>query len=104
MVNKLEDCIREFGNTNDVITDSAKVTLEDCNRSFQFADSVCTSMDELNRTVDVIVDNTEQMLAISQETTDKMQGYIELMRKTTDDMQVIEQSAYHTEESILSIL
>lgn len=77
--------------------------LEDCNRSFQFADSVCTSMDELNQTVDVIVDNTEQMLAISQETTDKMQGYIELMKKTTDDMQVIEQSAYQTEQSITSL-
>ncbi|MGN0495331.1 MAG: methyl-accepting chemotaxis protein [Lachnospiraceae bacterium] len=103
VVEKLENCIHEFGNTNDVITDSAKVTLEDCNSSFQFADSVCASMGELNQTVDVIVDNTEQMLAISQETTDKMQGYIELMEKTTDDMQVIEQSAYQTEQSITSL-
>lgn len=54
-------------------------------------------MGELNQTVDVIVENTEQMMAISQETTEKMQGYIELMEKTTGDMQVIEQSAYQTE-------
>lgn len=60
-------------------------------------------MGELNQTVDVIRDNTEQMLAISRETTDKMQGYIELMEKTTDDMQVIEQSAYQTEQSIKSL-
>lgn len=33
----------------------------------------------------------------------RMQGYIELMDKTTDDMHVIEQSAYHTEESIQSL-
>lgn len=103
VVEKLEKCICEFANTNEVITDSAKNTLEDCNSSFQFADSVCTSMDELNQTVDVIVDNTEQMLKISQETTEKMQGYIELMKKTTDDMQVIEQSAYQTERSIISL-
>lgn len=103
VVDKLEKCIHEFGNTNNVITESAKVTLDDCNSSFQFADSVCTSMGELNHTVDMIVDNTEQMLAISQETTDKMQGYIELMERTTDDMQVIEQSAYQTEQSITSL-
>lgn len=60
-------------------------------------------MGELNQTVDVIRDNTEQMLAISRKTTDKMQGYIELMEKTTDDMQVIEQSAYQTEQSIKSL-
>ncbi|MBO5239745.1 MAG: hypothetical protein J6B50_13425 [Lachnospiraceae bacterium] len=60
-------------------------------------------MGELNQTVDVIVENTEQMMAISQETTEKMQGYIELMEKTTGDMQVIEQSAYQTEQSITSL-
>lgn len=103
VVEKLEDCIHGFANTNDIITESAKATLEDCNSSFRFADSVCDSMGELNETVNVIVDNTEQMLAISQETSDKMQGYIELMGKTTDDMQVIENSARQTEESIASL-
>ena len=60
-------------------------------------------MDELNRTVNVIVDNTAQMVDISRETTEKMQGYIALMEKTTDDMQVIEQSAHQTEMSITSL-
>lgn len=103
VVEKLEGCIHGFGETNRVITDSAKVTLEDCNSSFQFADSVCTSMDELNNTVDVIKENTEQMLSISHDTTEKMKGYIELMTKTTDGMQVVEQSAYQTEQSITSL-
>lgn len=103
VVDRLEDCIHKFADTNEVITDSAKATLDDCNSSFQFADSVCVSMEELNQTVDVIVDNMEQMMNISQETTTRMQGYIELMDKTTDDMHVIEQSAYHTEESIQSL-
>ncbi len=103
VVEKLENCIHEFANTNEVITDSAQATLKDCNSSFQFADSVCTSMDELNQTVNVIVDNTAQMLEISAETTEKMQGYIELMEKTTKDMQVIEQSAHQTETSIASL-
>lgn len=103
VVEKLENCIHEFANTNDVITGSAQATLEDCNSNFKFADSVCESMDELNQTVDVIVDNTAQMLAISQETSEKLQGYITLMEKTTDDMQLIEQSAKQTEESITSL-
>ncbi len=103
VVEKLEKCIHEFANTNVVITESAQSTLKDCNDSFQFADSVCASMDELNHTVDVIVGNTQQMLTISKETTERMQGYIELMEKTTNDMQVIEKSAYHTEQSIISL-
>lgn len=103
VVEKLEDCIHEFADTNQVITNSAKATMEDCNSSFQFADSVCSSMGELNQSVDVIMNNTTKMLDISQETTEKMSNYIELMRKTTDDMQVIEQSARQTEESIVSL-
>ena len=37
---------------------------------------------------DVIVDNTAQMINISKEITEKMQGYFELMEKTIDDMQI----------------
>ena len=103
VVEKLEQCISGFANTNEVITDSAQATLEDCNSSFRFADSVCESMGEMNQTVNVIVDNTAQMLELSQETTEKLRGYIALMEKTTDDMQVIEQSAHQTEESIISL-
>lgn len=103
VVEKLETCIHGFANTNEVITNSAKATLEDCDHSSRFADSVCSSMDEMNQTVNVIVNNTAQMMEISQETTEKMQGYIELMERTTDDMQVIEQSAHQTEASIASL-
>lgn len=103
VVEKLEGCIHEFGSTNEAITDSAKNTLSDCNSSFEFVDSVCNSMGDLNQAVDTIVENTEQMLDISRETTEKMQGYIALMGKTTDDMQVIEQSAHQTEQSITSL-
>ena len=60
-------------------------------------------MDELNQTVNVIVENTSQMVKISEETTEKMQGYIALMKQTSDDMLVIEQSAHQTEESITSL-
>lgn len=103
VVEKLQNCIHDFADTNEVITGSAQATLEDCNSSSQFADSVCTSMNELNYTVDVIVGNTEQMLDISRQTTDKMQGYIALMGKTAGDMQVIEQTANQTEQSIDSL-
>ncbi|MDD6572934.1 MAG: methyl-accepting chemotaxis protein [Thermoflexaceae bacterium] len=103
VVEKLENCIYGFTSTNEIITGSAKSTLTDCNNSFRFADSVCESMGEMNNTVNVIVDSAAQMLQISQETSEKMRGYIELMEKTTDDMQVIERSAYQTEASIESL-
>ena len=103
VVEKLENCIHGFANTNESITGSAQAALEDCNSSFQFADSVCTSMGEMNQAVKVIVDNTAQMMDISQQTTEKMQRYIELMEKTTNDMQSIEQSAHQTESSIASL-
>ena len=74
VVEKLESCIQEFANTNEVITQSAQTTLADCNSSFQFADSVASSMGELNQTVNVIVENTTQMQEISRQTTEKMQG------------------------------
>lgn len=103
VVEKLDNCIHGFANTNDVIMQSAQATLDNCNSNFRFADSVCDSMGELNQTVDTIVDNTAQMLEISQETSEKIQGYISLMENTTDDMQTIERSAKQTEESIASL-
>ena len=103
VVEKLDECIHGFADTNEVITGSAQATLADCYSSSQFADSVCSSMDELNQTVEVIVENTAQMLQISQDTTEKMQGYIQLMEQTAEDMHVIEQSAHQTEDSITSL-
>ena len=103
VVEDLNQCISDFNGTSQVIAGSARATLDDCNNSFQFADSVCNSMDELNQTVDVIVDNTNQMIDISQETSEKIQSYIELMNKTTGDMQTIKESAEDTEKSIVSL-
>ena len=103
VVEKLEGCIQGFATTNNVITESATATLEDCDNSVRFAESVCGSMGELNGTVDVIVENTAQMLDISKETTEKIEGYITLLEKTTEGMQEIVQSARHTEESIESL-
>jgi len=103
VVEKLESSIGNFSNTNEVITSSAQSTQQDCNNSFQFAESVRSSVDGMNQAINVIVDDMSQMMNISQETTQKMQGYMELMEKTTDDMEVIEQSAHHTGESIASL-
>lgn len=103
VVENLDECIGDFNGTSQVIAESARATLDDCNNSSRFADSVCSSMDELNRSVDIISDNTEQMISISQETTDKIRNYINLMSKTTEDMQVIRESAETTEKSIDSL-
>lgn len=103
VVDKLEGCISDFASTNQSITGSAQETLEDCNRNVQFAESVYDSMDEMNGTVNVIMDNTAKMLSISQQTSRTMSGYIELLEETTGGMKEIIQSAQQTEESILSL-
>lgn len=43
VVKRLENCIDDFADTNQVIISSAQEALEDCNSSVQFADSVCRS-------------------------------------------------------------
>lgn len=103
VIGQLDACIHDFADTNESITGFAQVTLQDCNESFQFVDSVRESMGELNRSAGTVAGNMEQMLDISQETSEKLQGYIGLMQKTTEGIQVIEHSARQTEDLIASL-
>lgn len=103
VVEQLETYIHGFASTNEVIAASAQATLHDCNESFQFVDSVRSSIHELNRNAADMVNNMEQMLEVSNETTEKVHGYIGLMQKTTNGIQVIEHSARQTEELLASL-
>ena len=95
VVEQLETYIHGFASTNEVIAASAQATLHDCNESFQFVDSVRSSIHELNQNAADMVNNMEQMLEVH--------GYIELMQKTTNGIQVIEHSARQTEELLASL-
>lgn len=103
VVERLETYIHGFANTNGIITDSAQTTLQDCNESFQFVNSVRESMKALSGNAAGVVGNMEEMLQISGETTQKVQGYIERMQKTTQSIQVIEHSARQTETLISNL-
>lgn len=103
VVEQLETYIHGFAGTNEVIADSAKAALNDCNESSRFVDSVRGSIRELNQNAADMLDNMEQMLEMSKETTEKVKGYIELMQKTTNGIQVIEHSARRTEELLGSL-
>ncbi len=103
VVEQLETCIRGFADTNGSITEAAQATLQDCNESFRFVDSVRSSIYELNQNADDLVSNTEQMLQISGETSNKLGGYIEMMRNTAQGMEGIEQSARQTEALLESL-
>lgn len=103
VVEQLDTYIHDFAATNEVIASSARATLHDCNESFQFVNSVRESMNALNQNAGDVVDNMKQMLEISKETTQKVQGYIELMQKTTKGIQVIEVSARQTETLIADL-
>lgn len=103
VVEQLETYIHSFADTNESITSSAQATLQDCNESFQFVDSVRDSIHELNRNADDLVGNMEQMMEISKETSDKVHSYIEMMQNTTKGIEVIEHSARQTENLIDSL-
>lgn len=103
VVEQLETCIRGFADTNEGITEAAQATLQDCNESFRFVDSVRSSIYELNQNADDLVSNTGQMLQISGETSDKLGSYIEMMRNTAQGMGGIEQSARQTEALLESL-
>ncbi|MDE6319891.1 MAG: methyl-accepting chemotaxis protein, partial [Lachnospiraceae bacterium] len=100
VVKQLETYIHGFAGTNENITKSAQMTLHDCNESFRFVDLVRDSMHELNQNADGLVGNMEQMLDISRETSDKINGYIEMMQNTTKGIEVIEDSARQTKTMI----
>lgn len=103
VIEQLETYIHGFAGTNESITKSAQMTLHDCNESFRFVDLVRDSMHELNQNADGLVGNMEQMLDISRETSDKIQGYIEMMQHTTKGIEVIEDSARQTKTMIESL-
>lgn len=103
VVEQLETYIHGFADTNESITNSAQMTLHDCNESFRFVDLVRDSMHELNQNADGLVGNMEQMLEISRETSDKICGYIEMMQHTTRGIEIIEHSAKQTETLIESL-
>lgn len=103
VVEQLETYIHGFAGTNENITKSAQMTLHDCNESFRFVDLVRDSMHELNQNADGLVGNMEQMLDISRETSDKINGYIEMMQNTTKGIEVIEDSARQTKTMIESL-
>ncbi len=99
----LDNYIHHFADTNGVITESAQTTLHDCDENFRFVDSVRDSMNELGRGVDGVLDNMKELLQISGETTEKVAGYVDHMKKTTESIRVIERSALQTEALIGSL-
>lgn len=103
VVEKLETCIKELENVNKVVISSANLTVEECNDSFKYVDSVYDSMKAMDETVTIISEKINKMLAGSHETTQKMQEYIVIMEETTTDMKNIKDSAEKTSESIDSL-
>ncbi len=100
VVEQLESCIHGFTETNEKITGSVQATLQECQESSRFVDSVRDSIHGLNQNVDGVVSNMEQMLEISKETSDKLHRYMEMMQSTMDEIGEIEHSARHTESLV----
>lgn len=103
VVKDLEGSINDFRNTNDVISNSAEMTLGDCNSSLEYVGTMADSMKDMDDAVDVIAEKSGQMLHIADQTTEKMNNYITIMEETAEGMQKIEQSANTTGQSIHSL-
>lgn len=103
VIEQMEIYIYGFADTNESIAGSTQATLQDCNESFQFVDAVRESIHDLNQNAETLTGNMKQMLEISRETTDKVQGYIGLMQNTTKSIGIIEHSARQTKELLGSL-
>lgn len=88
VVEKLESCIHDFSNTNEVITNSAMSTQKDCNNSFQFAESVCQSVASSGEDT---VAQGQQVLAMVQQMQDILENTL------NQSNQIVQESATQRE-------
>lgn len=103
VVDNLKDCIEDFKGTNNIIAESARDTVTDCEGSLNYVDTVCSSMQDMDDTVSNIVSRTEDMLSIAKDTSERTKTYMNLMEQATESMKQIEETATQTKGSIVSL-
>lgn len=100
MVNELADGMEESGRANRAIVGSAQDTTENCRKSLNHVSSMQESVSEMVQAVESIDNRTGEMLAISDDIWQKMEGYVKIMEQAVESMKEIEETANMTGDSI----
>lgn len=100
MTEKLAKNMDESGRASQSIVNSAQETTEDCHRSLRHVNSMQNSVDEMVKSIGVIDERTNEMLEISDDIWQRMQGYVKIMNDAAESMRDIEHTANLTGESV----
>lgn len=103
MVDELAGNMKESGRANQAIVKSAQDTTEDCRKSLRHVNSMQDSVSEMVQAVESINDRTGEMLEISDNIWQKMEGYVKVMEQAVDSMKEIEEAANLTGNSIRNL-
>lgn len=103
VIGGLKQNIGRFQDTNAMIYDSAEKTLEDCDSNQQFADYLHQEAEAMGENVEHILEKSDRMVAIAEETFEKLQQYIAFMTDIARNMETVRETAGETEQSIESL-
>lgn len=102
-MNALASDMSETQKATNVIVASAQETLDNCAASMEHVESLQTTVNEMVDATDSINGKTGEMLGISDDICEKMEGYVAQMDRAVESMRQIESSADMTENSIHSL-
>ncbi len=100
MTEKLAENMSESRRASQSIVSSAQETTEDCHRSLRHVNSMQTSVGEMVKSIGMIDERTNEMLEISDDIWQRMQGYVSIMNDAVESMRDIESTANLTGESV----
>ena len=103
MVDELAGNMKESKRANQTIVESAQDTTEDCRKSLRHVNSMQDAVSEMVQSVESINDKTGEMLEISDNIWQKMEGYVKVMEQAVDSMKEIEEAANRTGNSIQNL-
>lgn len=99
-VEQLHGSLEASSQSNEKISESASKTLEYCSNNQKNVDDTASSIHELTRLIDNIVEKTEKMRESVKETSKSTRNYVAIMDGVVLSMQQIESSTKDTMETI----
>lgn len=103
MVDELAGNMKQSKRASQTIVESAHDTTEDCRKSLRHVNSMQDSVSEMVQAVESINHRTDEMLEISDNIWQKMEGYVKVMEQAVDSMKEIEETANLTGNSIQNL-
>jgi len=100
MVDDLADNMEETRKAGESIVEAAQATYEECESSINHVEEIHVSVQKMTDAIDGIREQTIEMSQISNDVSDKMNGYVAKMDQTVNSMRTIENTANDTNIAI----